>query len=45
MKLFEKVTQSPDAFAEFVSSDKDNQGCDDCAYQEECIGREFFRYG
>ena len=41
MNLFEKVTQSPDAFAEFVSADKDSQRCGDCAYHEECTGREY----
>lgn len=41
MNLFEKVTQSPAAFAEFVSADKDNRGCGDCSYQAECTGRDY----
>lgn len=42
MKQFEKVTQSIDALAEFLSVEniEDNKGCSECDCYKECNGKE-----
>lgn len=42
MKQFEKVTQSIDALAEFLSVENmgDNKGCIECEGFKECKGKE-----
>lgn len=42
MKVFEKITESIDAMAEFLTTDNkgDNKGCAECAYYDECTGKE-----
>lgn len=40
MKLFEKIIQSPETLAEFLASNKDNHGCEDCGCKDECTGKE-----
>lgn len=47
MKQFEKVTQSVEALAEFLSTENkgDNTGCPGCANFEECTGKETCRKG
>jgi len=47
MKQFEKVTQSVEVLAEFLSSENkgDNDGCPGCAEFENCTGKETCRSG
>ena len=41
-KLFEKVTESPEALADYLSTDGKylNKGCDDCQSRDTCTGKE-----
>ncbi len=42
MKLFKKITESPEVLADFLAtkSKGENKGCAECEFNSECTGKE-----